>query len=505
MFCKLNSYCLNGIDAFPVEVEVDLHNGLPGFDIVGLPDSAVKEARERVKSAITNSGFSFPICHITINLAPADIKKEGCIYDLPIALGILCCLNEISSQELNRYLFIGELALDGSIRNVRGLLPLLCAVHHTNLACIIPSSNAEEASLLQELEIHLANHLKEVVNYLKMNTPLPICHKKTLCPSSTHSSLDYVDVKGQETVKRGLMLCAAGSHNALLIGPPGSGKTMLVQRLPTIMPPLTENECIEITKIYSIAQQLNNCQIITQRPFRAPHHTISNYGLVGGGLHPKPGEISLAHLGVLFLDELLEFNKEALELLRQPLESHHITLSRAQISFTYPANFLFIAATNPCPCGYYPDPKRCSCSLQSIKKYISKLSGPLISRIDLHLETHMPTLKDFKSTNVLSSNDMKQIVQDVHEIQKKRYQGTSILYNSQIPTQFISMYCPMTSSAEDLLHQWLESTHANIRAYDKILRLARTIADVSHHNTIDMDHISEAIHYRILDYPFCTS
>ncbi len=380
MFCKLNSYSLNGVDTIQVDVEVDMCDGLPGFDIVGLPDSAVKESRERVKSAIKNSGFKFPVRKITINLAPADVKKEGSIYDLPIALGILCCMGEISPETIKNSVFIGELALNGNLRGIRGLLPILCSIaENPDLRCIIPSDNSPEASLMRKGTIFTANHLQEIVSFLKNECTLNRCENLTSSESYI-SDINFSDVKGQDTVKRGLMICAAGYHNALLIGPPGSGKTMLANRLISILPPLTEMECIEITKIYSVANKLPDYSIIKSRPFRTPHHTITSLGLTGGGSHPKPGEISLAHLGILFLDELLEFNKNALEVLRQPLEEHKVTISRANHTMTYPSNFLFLASTNPCPCGYYPNTKKCSCSLQSIKKYLSKLSGPLLDR-----------------------------------------------------------------------------------------------------------------------------
>lgn len=502
MFCKLNSFTLNGINALPINVEIDLQDGLPGFDIVGLPDSAVKEAKERVKSAIKNSGFSFPICHITVNLSPADIKKEGSLYDLPIALGILCCLQELPCSVLENKLFIGELALDGSIRGIRGALPLLCEALTHDMPCIIPKANHPEATLLTGLKYTLCQHLRELIDRLQQDhlfdLPLP-----TITPAykQEQNPLDYKDVRGQEIAKRALTITAAGNHNTLLIGSPGSGKTMLAERLPTIMPPLTTDEAIEVTKIYSIANLLPKEGLITTRPFRTPHHTISSLGLIGGGTHPRPGEISLSHLGVLFLDEFLECNAHSLEMLRQPLEAHEITISRAHHSITYPANFLLIASTNPCPCGFYPDSK-CTCSMPQIKKYLSKLSGPLIDRIDIHLELHTPSRSELAQPRVLSSSDLIKKVQTAKAIQDNRFKGTTIRYNSQIPSALINTYCPLTPKANDLLWQWFERSKASMRAYDKVLRLARTIADVDNVSCIDTPQIAEALRYRTLDCAF---
>lgn len=502
MFCKLISSCLNGLESIEVNVEVDICDGLPSFEIVGLPDSAVRESKERVKSAIKNSGFNFPIKRITINLAPADLKKEGSLYDLPIALGILGCIGAIPPSALKNRIFLGELALDGALRHASGIIPIIYSENQVDVTYILPMANALELQMAHEQSIIYCNTLLEVVHYLNEET-LP---KQPLTthnlPASPINYPDYKDVKGQEHIKRGLMIAAAGHHHTLLIGPPGCGKTMVAKRLPGICPPLCTKEQRELTKIYSLAKYSNMPLPISTRPFRSPHHTITIQGLSGGGAHPKPGELSLSHLGVLFLDELLEFNKKVLETMRQPLEDGTITISRLNQQITFPAQFLFITATNPCPCGYYPNSQKCHCDLSTIRRYLSKLSGPLLDRIDLHLEMHPITFYAFKEETCLSTNDMRTRVSAALQTQKDRLAPIGLSYNAEIPSHLITTYCTLTVEAELLLKEWFASMGASARSYNRILKLARTIADLDGKDIIDEDSMSEALGYRLLDRRF---
>ncbi|MCL2604665.1 MAG: YifB family Mg chelatase-like AAA ATPase [Defluviitaleaceae bacterium] len=517
MFVKVSSGAVMGVDGYIVDVEVDVASGLPGFDVVGLPDSAVKESRERVRAAIRNAGFAFPIKRITVNLAPADTRKSGPAFDLPIAVGLLICSGVLKEDIAENAFFAGELSLDGAVRPVSGILPMLLAARGAGaMKCFVPSENAREASLVTGMAVYPITHLKELVPDSGTSSITPFINEaQTPAPSARDGNpydVDFADVAGQNHVKRALEIAAAGGHNLVMIGPPGAGKTMLARRMPTILPDLSFDESIEITKIYSIAGLLGERHLITERPFRTPHHTASYISLTGGGRVPAPGEISLAHNGVLFLDELPEFQKKALETLRQPMEDGQITIARAGGVCTYPSVFLLLAAMNPCPCGYQGT-ERCKCTDAEIARYLDKISGPLLDRIDIMVEAVPVSYGELAGNenaggkyppsapppSAETSAEIKARVEQARERQSHRFASAPVRFNAKMSAAMVKKHCKLNRESGDLLKQVFESMNMSARAYHKILKIARTIADLAGAPDIDAAHIAEAVSYRGLD------
>lgn len=502
MVAKCYSMGLYGMEAFLVEVETDLSAGLPAFELVGLPDAAVKESRDRVRSALKNCGFDFPVSRITMNLAPADKRKEGPIYDLPLLISLLKATRQLPANT-DDCVFIGELSLSGELRPVKGVLPMAIEAQQAGFKRLfIPYENAQEGAVVKELQVYPVKHVSQLIDFL--------CEKAELAPISAVSQQtaqdiympDFADVKGQAEAKRALEIAASGGHNLLLIGTPGAGKSMLAKRFPSILPEMTFQESIETTKIHSIAGQLKKgVSLVQVRPFRSPHHTVSTAGLSGGGTIPRPGEISLAHNGVLFLDELPEFSRSAMEILRQPIEDGIVTISRVSGSVSYPCSIMLIAAMNPCPCGYFGHPVRhCTCSPKSVNKYLGRVSGPLLDRLDLHIEVP-PVEFDALSNQEKSesSAEIRKRVNAARAIQNKRFQGTPIHCNANIPTSVLHDICDTTTQAETLLRYAFEKFGLSARGYDRVLKVARTIADLEGSKKVEAHHTAEAVQYRNLD------
>lgn len=502
MVSTIYSMGINGVDAFLVKIESDVSSGMPMCDIVGIPDIAVRESKNRVRAAIKNCGFSFPISRITINLAPADIRKIGSLYDLPILLSILQASGQIDG-DFKDSIFVGELSLNGDVRRVNGVLSMVIKAKEQGFKNIfVPYENASEASIIDGINIYALKSASEFIKYINKEINLSTYHKPRITSKSTSEFLDFSFVKGQYIAKRAIEVAVAGNHNIIMIGPPGSGKSMLAKHTKSILPEMTFDEMIETTTIHSISGNLNNENpLMTERPFRAPHHSISTCGLTGGGSNPRPGEVSLAHNGILFLDEFSEFSRLSLESLRQPLEDNCVTISRVQNSVTFPCSIMLIAAMNPCPCGYYGHPKQqCTCALREIERYMSRISGPILDRIDIHVEVPPIKFEELNSSEKSeSSSEIKKRILNARKLQNERYKEYSIYSNAKIPSQILSEVCELSAEAKNLLKKAFNDMSLSARAYDKILKVSRTIADLDSSDKIQEIHLIEAIQYRSLD------